>query len=210
MEVSQAFVGEAGAALESSDVGQSGKVIVQPLSSCGLHVQCAAAVAGSVGLYTHTHTHVSCDANITCNTAADPQYKNGSSRMWVHQSWVVAKQRINKKTPPRHHYWMIIPIFLLLHLVSLCVRSTRDTGFHADGLISPDDGVRRAALTHSCLVDHVVSRRAGDTGGAVLGQIEGTAATLRSHTSDHVGDVDGVDLRKVTAVFSPLRGNKDG
>lgn len=101
-------------------------------------------------------------------------------------------------------------IFLLLHLVSLCVRSTWDAGVHSDGLIGPDDGVRRAALTRSCPVDHVVSRRAGYTGGAVLGQIEGAAATLRGHTSDHVGDVDGVDLGNVTAVFSPLRGSKDG
>lgn len=105
---------------------------------------------------------------------------------------------------------MIIPILLLLHLISLCVGSTWNTGVHSDGLVGPDDGVRRAALTRSCPIDHVVSRRAGDTGGAVLGQFEGAAATLRRHASDHVGDVDGVDLRNVTAVFSPLRGNKDG
>lgn len=96
------------------------------------------------------------------------------------------------------------------YLISLCVRSTWETGVHSDGLLGPDDGVRQAALTLSCPVDHVVSRRAGDTGGAVLGQIEGTVATPRSHTSDHVGDVDGVDLRNVTAVLSPLRFNKDG
>lgn len=58
MEVLQAFVGEAGAALESSHVGQSRKVIVQPPSSCGLHVQFAVTVAGGVGLHTHTHKNM--------------------------------------------------------------------------------------------------------------------------------------------------------
>lgn len=98
----------------------------------------------------------------------------------------------------------------MLHLIALCVRSTGDTGVHADRLIGPDDGVQRAAVTRSCPVDHVVSRWAGDAGGAVLSGIDGTAPTLRGHTSDHVGDVDGVDPRNITAVFSPLRGNKDG
>lgn len=91
-----------------------------------------------------------------------------------------------------------------LHLIALRVRSTGDTGVHR--LVGPDDGVWRAAFAHSSPVDHVVSWRAGDAGGAELGGIDSTAPTLRGHASDDVGDVDGVDPRHVATVFSPLGG----
>lgn len=55
MEISQAFVGEAGAALEAGDVGQSREVVVHSLSFCGQHVQIAVAAAGSVSLHAQTH-----------------------------------------------------------------------------------------------------------------------------------------------------------
>lgn len=93
-----------------------------------------------------------------------------------------------------------------LHLIALRVRATGDTGVHADRLVGPDDGVRRAAFAHSSPVDHVVSWRAGDAGGAELAGIDSTAPTLRGHASDYVGDVDGVDPRHVATVFSSLRG----
>lgn len=58
MEIPQAFVGEAGAALEASDVGQSGEVIVQPLSFWGVQVQSAVTAAGSVNLHAQTHNSI--------------------------------------------------------------------------------------------------------------------------------------------------------
>lgn len=78
-------------------------------------------------------------------------------------------------------------------------------------MIGPDEGVRRAALTHSCPTDHVVSGWAGDTGGASVsgaGGAQRTAAALRGHTPDHIGDVDGEDLRRIRAVFPLLSEEK--
>ncbi len=86
------------------------------------------------------------------------------------------------------------------YLVPLCVWSTTNTSSLSGRLISPDEGVWRAALTVSLPVDHVVSRWAGNTGGTGLRRVQGTAATLRGHTSNHIGDEDVVDLCKVCAV----------
>lgn len=54
LEISQAFVGEAGTALEAGDIGQRREVIVQELSSCRLYVQRTVAVTSCVGLQTGT------------------------------------------------------------------------------------------------------------------------------------------------------------
>lgn len=59
MEIPQAFVGEAGAALEAGGVGQSREVIVHSLSFCGQHVHSAVAAADSVSLQAQTH-HLWC------------------------------------------------------------------------------------------------------------------------------------------------------
>lgn len=50
MEISQAFVGEAGAALEAGDIRQRREVILQQLSSSRPHVQHTATVTSCVGL----------------------------------------------------------------------------------------------------------------------------------------------------------------
>lgn len=50
VEVSQAFAGEAGAAVEAGDVGQRREVIVQRRSPCCLHVQHTVTQASCVGL----------------------------------------------------------------------------------------------------------------------------------------------------------------
>lgn len=89
------------------------------------------------------------------------------------------------------------------YLVCLCVWSALNTSHLSHRLIGPDEGVWRAAPTHSCPVDHVVSRWAGNTGGASLGGAQGAAATLWGHASEQVGDVDGVDLCNISTV-SPL------
>ena len=91
------------------------------------------------------------------------------------------------------------------HLVAPCVWTTADTGVLSERLLSPDDSVCRASLAEPCPVDHVVSRWAGDTG--LVGP-QGAAATLWGHTSDHVGDVDGVDLCNVSTVLPLLREQK--
>lgn len=90
------------------------------------------------------------------------------------------------------------------YLISLSVRSTGNTGRLSDRIISPDEGVWRAAPALSCPVDHVVSRWAGNTGGVVLDGAQGAVAALRGNPSDHIGDVDGVDLCYVAAVLSLL------
>lgn len=91
------------------------------------------------------------------------------------------------------------------YLVPLRVGSTLNTGGLSDRLVGPDEGVQRAALTDSRPIDHVVTQWAGNAGGAGLSGAEGTAATLRGHASNNIGDVDGEDLCSISAVFSLLR-----
>lgn len=50
VEISEAFAGEAGAAVEGSDVGQRREVIVQQNAPSCLHVQCAVTETSCVGL----------------------------------------------------------------------------------------------------------------------------------------------------------------
>ena len=50
MEIPQAFVGEAGAAVEAGDVGQRREVIVQQSSSARVHVQRTVTETSRVGL----------------------------------------------------------------------------------------------------------------------------------------------------------------
>lgn len=92
-----------------------------------------------------------------------------------------------------------------LHLVCRCVWPTPNTSSFPNWLISPNEGVWRALLTRSCPVDHVVSRWAENTGRAGLNRRQSTAATLRGHASDGVGDDDGVDLCSICAVVPLLR-----
>lgn len=94
------------------------------------------------------------------------------------------------------------------HLVSLGVWTTLNTSGLSDRLLSPDESVCRASLTHPCPVDHVVPPRTGNTGGVGLIGAQGTAATLWGYTTDDIGDVDGVDLCNVTTVF-PLLGGRE-
>lgn len=50
LEISQAFAGKAGAAVEPSDIGQRREIIAQQSSSSRLHVQCTVTEARGVGL----------------------------------------------------------------------------------------------------------------------------------------------------------------
>lgn len=93
----------------------------------------------------------------------------------------------------------------VLHLVCLCVWPTPNTSSFPNWLTSPNEGVWRALLTRSCPIDHVVSRWAENTGRAGLNRRQSTAATLRGHASDGVGDDDGVDLCNICAVVPLLR-----
>lgn len=54
MEISQASVGEAGAALEAGGIRQRREIIVQQLSSCRLHVQHTDTATCREGLETGT------------------------------------------------------------------------------------------------------------------------------------------------------------
>lgn len=63
VEISQAFVGEASAALEAGDIGQRREVIVQQLSSSRLHVQHTVAVTSCAGLQIGTFKYTGI---ITC------------------------------------------------------------------------------------------------------------------------------------------------
>lgn len=92
-----------------------------------------------------------------------------------------------------------------LHLVCRCAWPTPNTSSFPNWLISPNEGVWRALLTRSCPVDHVVSRWAENTGRPGLNRRQSTAATLRGHASDGVGDDDGVDLCNICAVVPLLR-----
>lgn len=95
------------------------------------------------------------------------------------------------------------------HLVCLSVWSTVNTSLLTDWLLGSDESVGRASLTRSCPIDHVVSRWTGDAGRASLGRAQGTVSTLWGDTSDHIGDVDGIDLCHVSTVFPLLREDKD-
>lgn len=55
MEISEAFAGEAGAAAEAGDIGQSREVIVQQFSLCCLHIQCTVTATDCVILHTFRH-----------------------------------------------------------------------------------------------------------------------------------------------------------
>lgn len=90
------------------------------------------------------------------------------------------------------------------YLVSLRVGSARHAGRLSDGILGPDDAVWPAALALPRPAHHVVSRRAGNASRVAPGRAQGAAAALRGHASDHVGDVDGVDLCHVAAVPSHL------
>lgn len=93
------------------------------------------------------------------------------------------------------------------YLVSLRVGSARHAG-RLSGILGPDDAVWPAALALPRPAHHVVSRRAGNASRVAPGRAQGAAATLRGHASNHVGDVDGVDLCHVAAVPSHLAGVK--
>lgn len=84
-----------------------------------------------------------------------------------------------------------------------------NTSLFTNWLLGSDESVGRAFLTHSCPIDHVVSRWTGDAGRASLGRAQGAVSTLWGDTSDHVGDVDGIDLCHVSTVFPLLREEKD-
>lgn len=122
MEISEAFVGEAGTALEAGDVGQSREVIVHSFSFCGQHVQIAVAAAGSRSLHAHTH-HLWCKYHLeysSCSLIQDMgpsiyQCINGDTTRFTSLRSVFGPQGIQASTPTDWSALMMVFGGQLLH-----------------------------------------------------------------------------------------------
>lgn len=77
MEISQAFVGEAGAAVEAADVGQRREVIVQQRAFSCLHIQRTVTETSCVGLEDgEEHIVFSVGGIISCTDCGKPKEDN--------------------------------------------------------------------------------------------------------------------------------------
>lgn len=128
--------------------------------------------------------------------------------MFLQQQWGHVLSVLNIPVHIYSLFFLTSVGFSSSYFVSSRVRSTLNTSVLSSRMLGPDEGVWRAALTLSRLIDHVVSRWAGNAGGADLGRAECTATTLRGYTSNHIGDVDGVDLCNIGAVLPFLKKKK--